>query len=171
MDCILSFLKTLNDDYSQLLLFAVALFSLILVYTEFISKRRPYIFPEIVFEENAGNWNFNFILNNTGAFPAQVKVNKAQLNIGDEVYPTQFQTEMVIPPGEIKKILPIGHINQIGRNKIIGNQYSKNRVEIIFEISAKSIGDKSYKFQTAVMYTIDVTGSKPIIQLISENFS
>lgn len=171
MECVLNFLMIINKDYSQLLIFLVALLSLFLVYREYISKRRPYIFPEIKFENLNNNWYFHFILKNSGSYPAQVKVNKAQLKIGDEIYPTEFTSEMLVQNGEINKLLPIGHINIIGRENIINNRYSVNRVEIEFKISSKSIGDKKYKYHTSVIYGVDVSGNTPIVQLVSENFS
>lgn len=171
MECIPNILKTINNDYSELLLFIVALVTLYLVYKEFIGKRRPYIFPELTFEEKGDDWCFSFILKNSGSYPAQVKVNEALLKIGDEPYPTVFSTEMLVPTGEVKKILPIGHIKKIGRDRIKNSEYSVNRVEINFEISSKSIGDKDYKYKTIVSYSVDVKGDLPIVQLTSENFS
>lgn len=171
MKCILNFLKTINNDYSQLLLFIVALVTLLFVYIEFIGKRRPYIFPELVFENIDDNWYFSFMLKNAGSYPAQVKVNVAQLKIGDEIYPTEFNSEMLVPIGEVKKKLPIGYITKIGRNKIIKGEYIKNRVEINFKISSKAIGDKGYKYNTTVIYNVDVKNDIPIIQLVSEDFS
>lgn len=168
---LLNFLKIINNEYSQLLLFLVAIITLYLVYREYVSKRRPYIFPELTFEPVQDKWYFHFILKNAGVYPAQVKVNKAQLKIGDEIFPTEFNSEMLVPVGEVKKLLPIGHINEVGRNKIIRGEYSANRVEINFNISSKSIGDKEYKYNTTVVYSVNVKGEFPIIQLVSEKFS
>ncbi len=171
MECLLNFLKAINNDYSQLLLFLVALVTLILVYREYVGKRRPYIFPELTFENKDSNWYFSFILKNAGSYPAQVKVNTARLKIGDEVYPTEFNSETLVPVGEVKKLLPIGYISQIGRNKIINGEYSQNRVVIDFKISSKTISDKKYKYVTSVVYSLDVKGEIPIVHLESEDFS
>ncbi len=164
------FLKTINNDYSQLLLFIIAGLAFYIAYKEYILKCRPFVFPELVFDQKGGDWYFHFLLENAGEKPVLVKINKAELLIGDEIYPTQFNTEMLVSSGESKKLAPIGHINLNGRSKIINHEYRSNRVEIIFEVASKAVGDRKYKYLTEITYNIDVKGDVPVVQVVSEKF-
>ena len=167
---LLSYLKDINNNYSQLFILIIALITFIILYREYIAKRRPYIFPELIFENKDDNWFFSFILKNSGVYPAIVKVNKAKLIIGDELYPTEFNSEMLISPGEVNKILPIGYINTTGRNNINNSHYNINIVQIEFEVVSKTVGDKKYKYTTEIIYKIDVKNELPAIHLVFEKF-
>ena len=111
------------------------------------------------------------MLQNAGIYPVLAKIDKAELTIGDEIYPTKFHSEMLIPVGENKKLAPIGHINKIGRDKVINNKYKSNRVEVEFRLESKPVGSKTYKYSTSVTYEINVEGDIPVVKAISERFS
>ena len=165
------FIKELNNEYADFLLFLVTALALWFVYEEYVLKRRPFIFPELTFEKKGDDWYFHFLLQNAGTYPVLTKIDKAKLTIGDEVYPTEFHSEMLIPVGKNKKLVPVGHINKIGRDKVINNKYKNNRVEVEFRLESKPIGSKTYKYSTSVTYEINVEGNIPVIKVIFERFS
>lgn len=168
INSILHFLVKINDHYSNLILVLIAITSATVAYREYILRRRPYTVPEIVFEDNNGKWFFHILLINKGEYPSIVKIVKAILKIGDEEYPTIFNFEMVLSPGEKQKLAPIGHINENGRKKIIGHEYRNNRVEILISLESKGLGQKRFRYQTKAEYEVDVTGEKPVFKLIKE---
>ncbi len=168
VNSILQFLTTINDHYANLFLFIIAVVSAIIVYKEYLLRRRPYVIPEIVFEENEGNWFFHIILVNKGEYPSIAKITKAVLKIGDEEHPTIFNFEAILSPNEKQKVAPIGHINQVGRNRILGHEYRSNRVEILVELYSKWLGQKKFKYLTVMEYEVDVSGTQPIFKLIKE---
>lgn len=165
----LSILKVINNDYSQLLLLVVAVLTFFFVYKEYVLKRRPFVLPEIVHEEVDGNWFFHVVLVNKGNLPGIAKITNATLTIGDEVYPTVFQQEMVLMPSERQKLAPIGYINKTGREKITGHEYKSNRIEIHLDIESKAIGTKNFRYKTSITYSVDVKGKSPIIRFESED--
>lgn len=168
----LSILKELNDNYSQLALVVIALISFIGAYHELVLKVRPYVVPEITVDKNEnGNWYFNIILVNKGEKPGIARVKNALLQIGDERYATPFELEFVLAPDERAKLLPIGHINELGRNNIKTNKYLNNNVQIILEIESKALGDKEFKYTTTEQYVVDVTGENPQIRLVKESLN
>lgn len=164
----LYFFATLNDHYANLALVIIAIISASVAYREYSIRRRPYVLPEIIFEENNANWYFHILLVNKGEYPCIVKIEKALLKIGDEQYPTAFNFEAVLSPGEKQKLAPIGHINDNGRKKIVGHEYRSNRVEICVELRSKGLGQKRFKYSTKSEYDVDVSGEKPVFKLIRE---
>ena len=164
----LQFLLTINDHYSNLLLIAIATISVIVAYREYLLRRRPYVMPEIVFEKQDDNWYFHIMLVNKGEYPAIAKISQAVLKIGDEEYPTVFNSETVLSPNEKQKLAPIGHINGNGRKKILGHEYKSNRVEIFVCLDSKALRQKKFKYQTTVEYEVIVTGEDPVIKLVKE---
>lgn len=171
LDLFFDFLKNINDNYAQALLLLIALISLGFVYNEFVLKTRPYVLPEIVFEEKDGIWYFNVVLVNKGEKPGIARITKSILKIGDEKYPTQFDLNLVLAPNERQIVNPIGHINENGRKKILGHEYIENNVQILLEIESKSVGDKKFKYKTSEEYRVDVGGDKPVITLIKEELN
>lgn len=164
----LQFLTTINDHYANLFLLIVAIVSAVVAYREYVLRRRPYVMPEIVFEESEQNWFFHILLINKGEYPSIVKITKALLKIGDEEYSTPFNFEAVLSPGEKEKLAPIGHIKENGRKKILGHEYRSNRVEISIELVSKGLEQKKFKYSTKVEYEVDVSADKPIFKLIKE---
>lgn len=165
-------LRNLNDHYSQLALVVLAFVSAIVAYNSFVANRRPYVMPEVNFRAEAGTWYFDAILVNKGERPGIAKITSAILKIGDESYPTVSQVDgIVLSPDERQTIFPVGHINEIGRRRIIGHEYHENRVEIELEIMSRAIGDKSFLYKTKMVYKIDVSGATPVIQLIESNIN
>jgi len=164
----LEILKEVNTNYSQVLLLGIASLTLFLVYKEYVLKRRPFVMPEILLEKSEDKWFFNIVLVNKGSMPGISKITKAELMIGDETYPTVFKNEVVLAQGDRQKLMPIGHINENGIQKIIGHEYASNRVEIVLHVQSKSLGSKYFKYSTKVAYYVDVKGEKPIISLMTE---
>lgn len=152
----------------------IALFALVYAAKEFSMKSRPYIDIEIELAENPnkqqGGWLFFAKLINKGTFPGIVKVKKTEMRIGDEKYPSEVKNKLIISPGESKKSALIGSIYKSGIDKIIAHEYRVNRVEIEIEVESSEIGSKKFKYLTKVVYHVDITGEKPNIFLINENF-
>lgn len=165
----LRFLQNINENYANVLLLIVAVISALYAYREFEIKQRPYVVPEISHELINGSYFFNVALVNKGEYPGFAKITKSVLKIGDEEYPTNFKSTILLSPNENKKVSPIGHINEVGRNKILGNAYRSNTVEIILEISSKSIGDNDFKYVTQTLYQVDVSADIPKLILVEEN--
>lgn len=164
----LQFLTTINDHYANLILVLIAAVSVVVVYREYLLRRRPYVMPEIIFEESDKNWYFHIMLVNKGEYPAVAKISRAILKIGDEEYPTSFKFEAVLSPSEKQKLAPVGHINENGRKKIVGHEYRSNRVEILITLDSKALRQKNFGYQTSAEYEVEVSGDKPIIKLIKE---
>jgi len=163
-----NFLTHLNTNYANLLLVVVASVTAYYAYKEIVLRHRPYVIPEIVIEINNDKWFFHILLVNKGEKPGIARISKALLIIGDEEYPTNFKFEAILAPNEKQKLAPMGHINKLGRNKILGHEYRNNRVEISVETEARSVKDKKFKYKTKCEYKVEVLGEKPEIQLISE---
>ncbi len=164
----LNFLKHVNDNYSNLILVSIAGVAAYLAYKEIILRHRPYVIPEVVAETKDDKWFFHILLVNKGEKPGIAKIKKASLIIGDEEYPTNFKFEAILAPNEKQKLAPIGHINELGRKKVLGNEYRSNRVEIIVETEARAVNDKKFKYKTVCEYKVEVSGDKPQIELIKE---
>lgn len=164
----LQFIANVNDHFGNLILAVIATASVVVAYREYRLRRRPYVVPEIVFEEYEGKWFFHILLVNKGEYPSIVKIVDALLKIGDEVYPTTFNSEVVLSPGEGRKFAPIGNINENGRKKVIGHEYKSNRVEIFIELKSKELGQKKWKYLTKAEYEVDVTGKIPVFKLMNE---
>ena len=103
----LSFLKTVNSDYSQFLLLVVAILSLIFVYREYVLKRRPFVLLEIIFDNVDNKWFFHAGFVNKGTLPGIAKITEAIIKIGNEHYPTIFHNEIVLTPNERQKLAMI----------------------------------------------------------------
>lgn len=171
-DSIIIFLSTLND-YSNLGLLILAFWSLLYVKKEYFLKRRPFVDIEVLptLQENDGSWHFMVKLINKGAFPGLAKISEAKLVIGDETYPTVFNTSVVLAPNEDRKIMSIGHINKKGIEKIIGHEYRSNRVSITVKCISKAIGDKDFLYESHYEYDVDVVNDKPVLQVVSESLT
>ena len=161
------FLREINDHYANVLLVLIAFISLVYAYNQYVINLRPYVLPEIVFEQKDTNWYFNILLVNKGEKPGIARITKALLKIGDEEYPTIFKTDIVLSPQEKQTLAPIGFINETGRKKIMGNGYKNNKVEIFIEIESKAIGSQDYNYKTRYEYMVDVSGSLPVFQLVN----
>ncbi len=171
INTILNLLKNINDNYSQLILVFLAIMSVSFAYNEVILKRRPYVLPELAAEQNEkGEWHFIVALVNKGEKPGIAHISKAILKVGDDKYPTLFDLNTVLAPNERVKLFPIGHINQFGIENIKQAKFSSNTVEIYLEIESKAIGDKEFKYKTTEEYFVDVTGDKPFVRLLKEDF-
>lgn len=162
-------LLSLLNDYANLGLLVMAVFSFLYVRKEYFFKRRPFVDIDIVPEITEEKWGFWIMLTNKGTSPGIARISKATLKIGDESYPTTFDVETVLAPEEKKKLFDIGYIHKKGLEKIRGHEYRNNRAEIIIECEAKAIGDKKFPYITHYEYEIDVKGEKPLIKIISES--
>ena len=172
---ILTIIKELNNNYANLLLFAVALLSLVYAYREYKIRQRAIVVPELHWEVKENTWYFNLVLANLGVYPAHVSVEKVLLTIGDENYPTEFKEAFFLPPSNSSStkqvVLPIGSINELGRNKIKGHEYRKNRCELLVKLSSKTIGQKNFEFESNFLYEIDVNNDTPLFGLIKEEIN
>ncbi|HQK63551.1 MAG TPA: hypothetical protein PLF16_00185 [Candidatus Staskawiczbacteria bacterium] len=169
---ILQFFVCINNNYADLILVIAAIASAVVAYREYLLKRRPYVMPEIIFEEADGKWFFYVGLINKGEYPSVAKITKALLKIGDEKYPTIFDFEAVLSPTEKQRITaPIGHINENGRKRILGHEYKSNRVEIFVSLASKGLNQKKFKFLTKAEYEVDISGEKPVFRLIKEEMN
>ena len=168
IDSILETLKSINNNYANFLLLVVAVVSAFVAFNEYVSKRRPYVLPEIAVEQTNDKWSFAVILSNKGERPGIARITKAILKIGDEEYPTVFKIDTVLAPNEKQTLAPIGNINKLGRDRIIGHEYKSNRVEIILEVQSKAIGDKNFIYTTKFEYGVDVSGEKPVLILMKQ---
>lgn len=168
MEQIFNVFIEINDNYANLLLLIVACVAAFFTYKEIVLRHRPYVIPEIVSEIKDNIWFFHVLLINKGEKPGIAKISRAILIIGDEEYSTNFKFEAILAPNERQKFAPMGHINELGRKKVGGNEYKINRVEIIIEVEARAVNDKRFKYCTTCEYKIDVRGDKPQIELIKE---
>lgn len=172
-------------DFSKLLIFSwdsisvivnaglviLGVLSIIYVRKEHFLKRRPFVTINLACEVKDKNWFFYLILVNKGTYTSIAKLEKVLLKIGDEKYPTEFQTELILAPNEEQKIAPIGHINEIGRKKVLGHEYKVNRVEIIATVISKSIGDKNFIYRSYFEYGVDISGEIPVFSIVNEEIS
>lgn len=166
-------LKSINDNYSNLILIFIATISAYVAYKEFILKRRPYVVPEISYfitkQDGIEDWSFNVTLFNKGTYPGEAKISNALLKVGDNNYPTIINTSVVLVPDEKQNLAPIGFINGNGLKKIRGHEFRSNTVEISVEVVSKSIGDTDYPYKTNYDFLVDVTGDTPIFSVISQS--
>ncbi len=167
-DTVLRFLRTVNESYSNVALLVVAIVSALVAYHEYSMHRRPYVIPEIRYEIVGDEWHFFIVMVNKGEYPAKAKITKAELRIGDEKYPTVFDSEILLSSGESRKIAPIGHINKMGRANILARAYISNRVEIEVQLDSKSLGQESFRYQANGSYLVNVSSTTPNISIIKE---
>ncbi len=159
------------NRYSNLILVALEILGFIYIREEYILKIRPFVIVVIGISKKDESWDFDVILVNNGQYPGKAEITNALLKFGDETYPTVFNTEISLAPNERQKLAPIGHINELGRKKIIGHEYKINRVEIIVSVVSGFISDKQLKYNTNCEYFVDVSGDDPVLLLISENLT
>lgn len=165
---ILDFLKDINNSYANVGLLILGIISAFYIYLQYEASTRPYIIPRIMVDTTTDNWQFLVLLKNKGEKPGVAHIKEALLKIGDEKYPTIFEQNLILTPGEEEKLSPIGYINNIGRNKIKGHEYQNNRVEISLIIESRSLRDKRFNYITEVIYNIDVTQNPPALTLIKD---
>lgn len=121
-------------------------------------------------DKEKGGWLFFGLIINKGTYPGIARVVRTVMKVGDENYPSKVDNEMVIFPGESEKSALIGSIFDKGIKKILGHEYRSNRVEIEIKVKSKEIDSKSYRYETSLIYEIDVSGGEPSIMLIEEKF-
>lgn len=149
----------------------IALISVVIAYREYNEKTRPYLDIKIKTEINQGKWNFLTIISNKGQYPVYSRITNALLTIGDEKYPTIVDKEVVIFPGENEEMLiPIGHINDVGRKKIREAKYTKNIVELFVEVSSRKLKQKAYRYKTTLRLQVLVEEEKPGFILLEKSF-
>ena len=149
----------------------IALIGVAIAYKEYSEKTRPHLDIKLKTEINQGNWNFLTVLSNKGQYPVYSKITKALLTIGDEKYPTIVDQEVVIFPSEDEEIMiPIGHINEIGRKKIREAKYTKNIVELLVEVSSRKLKQKEFRYKTILRVQVLVEEEKPGFILLEKTF-
>lgn len=149
----------------------IALVGVAIAYKEYSEKTRPYLDVKLKTEIKQGNWYFLTVLSNKGQYPVYSKITKALLTIGDEKYPTIVDQEVVIFPSEDEKIMiPIGHINEIGRKKIREAKYTKNIVELLVEVSSRKLKQEEFRYKTILRVQVLVEEEKPGFILLEKTF-
>jgi hypothetical protein len=160
--------KTFSQDYANgvtaiaavaaLLLTAGTLFVL---RRDYRAKYRPYIMPRLMVEAaQIAPGDEGYVMSveprNIGPHPCYVKLTSCLLKIGDEHFPTpDMQDWVLIGPGGIGILYPVGHVNQVGINNVREGRYRANRIEVSFSMHSKSIDDrdgtfKKYAFEVEV---------------------
>lgn len=172
----LELLKTISTDYGNLLLFAVALVTVIYTFREYQLKREPAILPELMCAVLPdGIWQFTVALHNLGMTAAVAKVEKAVLRIGDETHPTDINSSFLLSGnagGRERVVLAsVGFISLLGREKIKGREYSINRCEIELVLISKAKGVKRFTHKGSFLYEVDVKGDAPTLNLMKEDLS
>lgn len=171
---IISSLNT-YQGIAQWLMWLTGIAAFCVAYNEFVAKKRPYIDWEIQLAKNPnlqkGGWMFFALVKNTSAYPAMARVNKTLIRVGDEEYPSEVKSEMIIAPGASRSSAMIGSIYESGIQKIRNKEYTNNRVEIQFEIESKPLGEKKMKYISRANYEINVESDMPTIILISEEMN
>jgi hypothetical protein len=149
----------------------LALIGVWIAYLGHVEKTRPYLDIHIRYEIVSDNWYFFVDTINKGQYPVYSKITKALFTIGDERYPTIFDDELVIFPGQEKKFFaPIGYINSLGRQKIREAKFTKNIVEILVEVSSRKIKQQKYSYKTLVRLQVLVEEANPQIKLLEQRF-
>jgi len=149
----------------------IALIGVAIAYREYSEKTRPYLDVKLKTEINQGNWIFLTVLSNKGQYPVYSKITKALLTIGDEKYPTIVDQETVIFPSEDEEIvIPVGHINEIGRKKIRDAKYTKNIVELLVEVSSRKLKQEEFRYKTILRVQVLVEEEKPGFILLEKTF-
>jgi len=152
----------------------IALVGVAIAYFDHKERTRPYTDVELQTEINPDlkTWSFSTLILNKGQYPIFSRITKALLVIGDDKYPTIVDSEVVIFPGDDKKIqIPVGHINETGRKKIREAKYTKNVVELEVEVSSRKIREKNYKYKTLLRVQILVEEEKPGFILLEKSFT
>ena len=163
-----------NLGLAQWILVLLTGSALYFAYKEFIQKRRPYIDVVINKAKNPnkqkGGWHFFGEIINRGTYPGIARVTHTLMKVGDERYPSKVDYDIVVFPGESKQLALIGSIYEQGIKKILGHEYRNNRVEIEIKVSSKEIDAKEFKYETSLVYEVDVSSEEPQLMLIQENF-
>ena len=94
---LINLIKLLNQ-YSNIILIVLGVIGFIYVREEYILKIRPFVTVEINTRKENERWYFDVVLVNKGQYPGKARIKNALLKIGDETYPTNFNTEMVLAP-------------------------------------------------------------------------
>lgn len=170
--CQFIFWLNFYQGLAQWLIFITGIIALMIAYKEFVLKKRPYIDFEIQISKNPnshdGGWLFFALIINNGTYPGVARVKRTLMKVGDEEYPDEVKSEMIISPGKSVKSALIGSIYNLGIERIKHNQYRNNRVEFEIAVESKSLGSKKMQYITEARYEVNVRGRKPIIILISE---
>lgn len=141
---------------------------------EYVERTRPYVDVEYetLVDEDSKTWNFLVVAINRGQYPIYSKITKALLIVGDEKYPTIVDQEVVLFPGDDKKIkIPVGNINQLGRKKIREAKYTKNIVELQVEVSSRKLKEVAYTYKTILRVQVLVEEEKPGFILLEKTFT
>lgn len=160
-------------DWIMAIAAIAALIGVAIGFVEYREKTRPYIDVELQTEINTNSkiWMFSTLILNKGQYPVFSKITRALLVVGDEKFPTIVDTEVVIFPGDDKKIqIPVGHITEIGRKKIREAKYTKNVVELDIEVSSRKLREKEFKYRTLLRVQILVEEESPSFVLLEKSF-
>jgi hypothetical protein len=150
-----------------------AIVSAILAFSDFNARNRPYIDFDIdhVINDNK-EWHFFASVINKGQYPVFTTITKAILKVGDVKYPSMFEQEVVVFPGQEKKTKHhLGYISEKGRELIKDSKYIENTVTLEIELASRKINEKKYKYKTYALLQIMVGGDEPGFKVIKMTFN
>lgn len=158
------------DEYSEAGLLILGVISLTYVRKEYLLKRRPFVDTEVIFRKNKDEndkerWDFLILLVNQSNFPTTVKIKKMELIIGEDKYPSENALEIPLAPLARTVAIHIGHINELGIDKIRRKQYLSNECLIVIEFEYKPIDEQAFKYKRYSTFEVDVTGDNPVFKL------
>ena len=156
----MEWLKTFSTDYANAVTAFVAIlallitsFTLLYLRREYRAKYRPYVVPVVnvePYEIEPGKIVYVTSVRplNIGPHPCYIKLKSLQLQIGDELHETPSgQAWSLIGPNGAAYTFPVGHINEHGIEMVRSNRYRQNRIEVRFQLHAKSVDDEDVQIQ------------------------
>ena len=91
-----------------------------------------------------------------------------RLDVGDKTYETpNFKEWVLAAPQGMEVRVPIGHVNEIGIQKVREARYKSNRIEVSFSLITRAT-DKRFESKKSIAYDIGVQGEVPVVQFRPE---
>ncbi|AMC35531.1 hypothetical protein [Janthinobacterium sp. B9-8] len=170
-------LKEFSNNYANALgslmtlgIFILAAVTLWFLRREYSNKYRPYVVPEVRVEpllEGQG-YAVTVIPRNVGPHLCEVMLSEIRLHIGDETYETpNFKEWVLVAPQVMEVRIPVGHVNQLGIQKVREARYKINRIEVSFSLTTRAT-DKRFIVTKLFSYDIGVQGETPVVQFRPE---
>lgn len=149
----------------------VALVSLAFAYYEFVFKRRPFVSMELAAKKLEGGqflYQLFSVFKNVGSAPGNVRFNRAELHIGNQVFPTPANTVCLLQPGEAGRMIDVGFLTQEVFDSINNDLDTPHTVKIVVEIEFKSFSSDQYTYKSNYQYQIKKSGAQLQLVIISE---
>lgn len=147
----------------------LALGTLLFLMREHVNKYRPYVVPGVFVEPFSDGMGFgvSVVPRNVGPHPCEFQLRDIHLLVGDETYHTpDFREWMLLAQG-VEVRVPVGHVLNIGVQRVREARYKSNRIEVRFTISTRS-ADRRFKKSEAVINEISVQGEVPVVHFRPE---